>query len=78
MEKERRCLICSKYFKSSSASNRICRKCKKSRKYLRGGLPSLDTDFLPYKFHPDKESGLLFAPSEPPTDDPDASLQVPI
>jgi hypothetical protein len=38
LEKLRPCLICRGWFQSASPANRICKKCKKSRKSLRGGV----------------------------------------
>jgi hypothetical protein len=47
MEKQRMCLGCRKMFKSSSASNRFCKRCGKKRKKLSGSFPNLDTAAMP-------------------------------
>jgi hypothetical protein len=46
-EAKRRCLGCNNMFKSSGASNRFCKTCKKKRKKLSGSFSSLDTSQMP-------------------------------
>ena len=46
-EKQRLCLGCRRYFRSSSASNRFCKICKKKRRKLRGSFQPLDTGSMP-------------------------------
>jgi len=46
-EKQRQCLGCRKMFRSSSASNRFCKVCKKKRKKLSGAFEALDMTAMP-------------------------------
>ena len=46
-EAQRLCLGCHNKFKSSSASNRFCKTCKKKSKKLKGTFMALDTSCIP-------------------------------
>jgi hypothetical protein len=46
-ERSRRCLCCRRMFPSSSAANRICKKCKKAQKGSATYIPELPLELLP-------------------------------
>lgn len=62
-EKLRTCLICRVWFQSASPANRICKKCKKSRKNLRGGVECVPIGSLavanPYRMIANFEAATL-------------------
>ena len=62
-EKLRTCLICRNWFNSDSPANRICKRCKKSRRNLRGGVECVPISSLavtnPYRMMTDFEASVL-------------------
>lgn len=46
-ERRRRCLVCKKMFGSSSAANRICKRCKKGQKSVSPYLAEIPLESLP-------------------------------
>lgn len=71
IEKLRICLICRQWFQSASPANRVCKRCKKSRKNLKGGVECVPISSLacanPYKFMTNFEASVLVARAEPRT-----------
>ena len=47
-ERPRMCLICKKSFPSAGPANRICKRCKKSRRHLKTIVEAMPMDDLAY------------------------------